>query len=97
MRLPIGLTDTSGFLSLGFAGLLLSILVVAFLSRPYVFCQYLRTMTGITLHPPEVRRTFRAQGKEGVRALFLDLIVREDLKAGPLPIPEEGPSPESGG
>ena len=31
---------------------------------------------------------FRRGGKEGVRELFLDLIIREDLKGGPVSIPD---------
>lgn len=72
----------------GGAVLLLVLLVVSFRSRSYVFCQYLRTMTGIRLRPTEVRRAFKSGGREGVRELFLDLIIREDLKDGPVAIPE---------
>jgi hypothetical protein len=73
---------------LAFALLLLLILVVSFRSRAIVFCQYLKAMTGVELKPKEVRRIFRAEGQDGVRTLFLDLIIREDLKTGPLEIPE---------
>ena len=73
---------------LGGAVLLLVLLIVSFRSRSYVFCQYLRTMTGIVLKPSEVRRSFKSGGREGVRELFLDLIIREDLKHGPVAIPE---------
>lgn len=73
----------------GLLAVLLLILIIAFASRAYVFCQYLKTMTGIALKPREVRRIFRQRGKEGVRDWFLDLIIREDLKAGPIPIPEK--------
>lgn len=69
------------------AGVLLLILVVSFRSRATVFCQYLESMTGIKLSPSDVKRVFAAKGKDGVRELFLDLIIREDLKAGPLQIP----------
>jgi hypothetical protein len=72
----------------GGAVLLLFLLIVSFRSRSYVFCQYLRTMTGIRLRPAEVRRTFKVGGREGVREMFLDLIIREDLKDGPVAIPE---------
>ena len=72
----------------GAAVLLLLLLIVSFRSRSYVFCQYLKTMTGIALRPTEVRRAFKSGGREGVRELFLDLIIREDLKQGPLD-PEE--------
>ncbi|MGK2859290.1 MAG: hypothetical protein ACSLFQ_18980 [Thermoanaerobaculia bacterium] len=72
-----------------FAILLLLILIVSFRSRAVVFCQYLQAMTGIQLKPKEVKRVFAEKGKDGVRQLFLDLIIREDLKEGPLQIPEK--------
>lgn len=71
-----------------FAGVLLVILVISFRSRAVVFCQYLEAMTGIALKPADVRRVYREKGREGVRELFLDLIIREDLKEGPID-PEE--------
>ena len=74
-----------------FAGVLLLILVISFRSRAVVFCQYLQAMTGISLKPSDVRRVYREKGREGVRELFLDLIIREDLKEGPLD-PEESQS-----
>lgn len=70
------------------AGVLLLILIVSFRSRAVVFCQYLETMTGISLKPADVRRVYRERGRNGVRELFLDLIIREDLKEGPIDIPE---------
>ncbi|HYM62386.1 MAG TPA: hypothetical protein VEZ11_15995 [Thermoanaerobaculia bacterium] len=73
-----------------FAVVLLLILVISFRSRAVVFCQYLYAMTGIKLRPAEVRTVFRQRGRDGVRELFLDLIIREDLKHGPLAIPGEG-------
>ncbi len=73
---------------LGAAIVLLLLLIISFRSRSYVFCQYLKTMTGIKLKPKDVRGRFNAGGKGGVRELFLDLIIREDLKGGPTPIPE---------
>jgi hypothetical protein len=74
---------------LGGAALLLFLLIVSFRSRSVVFCQYLKAMTGIALKPSEVRRAFKNGGKEQVRELFLDLIIREDLKGGPVVIPED--------
>ena len=74
---------------LGGVVVLLFLLVVSFRSRAYVFCQYLKTMTGIALKPREVKNAFRRGSKEGVRDLFLDLIIREDLKGGPVKIPED--------
>jgi hypothetical protein len=74
---------------LAFAVILLLILIVSFRSRAVVFCQYLEAMTGIKLRPSQVARAFAKQGREGVREMFLDLIIREDLKQGPLEIPQE--------
>lgn len=71
-----------------FAGVLLLILIISFRSRAVVFCQYLERMTGIELKPSDVRRAYREKGKNGVRELFLDLIIREDLKQGPIEVPE---------
>ena len=81
--------DLVGYAPLAFAVLLLLILIVSFRSRATVFCQYLKTMTGIELKPDEVRRVYQIEGKDGVRSLFLDLLIREDLKTGPLQIPSE--------
>ncbi|MGH9316474.1 MAG: hypothetical protein ACRD1P_05135 [Thermoanaerobaculia bacterium] len=83
-----GLSTSAGWALLGAAIVLLLLLIISFRSRSYVFCQYLKTMTGISLKPSEVRGRFRTGGKGGVRELFLDLIIREDLKGGPTPIPE---------
>ena len=74
------------------AAVLLFILVVSIRSRAVVFCQYLRAMTGIELKPSDVRRVYRERGKDGVREFFLDLIIREDLKQGPIEIPTEEPA-----
>jgi hypothetical protein len=87
MWVAVSLVDVSGpvtALLAAFAVVLILILVVSFRSRAKVFCQYLFAMTGIELQPAEVRRVFRENGREGVRELFLDLIIREDLKRGPL-------------
>ena len=83
------LQNMTGLLPLVFAGILLLILIVSFRSRAVVFCQYLQTMTGIKLRPSDVRRVFREGGPNAVRTYFLDLIIREDLKQGPLTIPGE--------
>src|SRR5437868_9479579 len=72
---------------LAFALLLLVILVISFRSRAVVFCQYLETMTGIKLRPSDVRRVYGKGGADAVREYFLDLIIREDLKHGPIAIP----------
>lgn len=74
-----------------FAGILLLILIISFRSRAVVFCQYLEAMTGIGLKPADVRRVYSEKGKNGVREMFLDLIIREDLKEGPIVIPDEEP------
>ncbi len=76
------------WMPLTFATVLLLILVVSFRSRAVVFCQYLEAMTGIQLRPADVRRVFQEHGQNGVRELFLDLIIREDLKEGPI-VPDE--------
>ena len=73
---------------LGFVIILLFILIVSFWARARVFCQYLRLMTGIQLTPKEVRKVFKMRGKAGVRELFLDLLIREDLKDSPVITPE---------
>ena len=77
---------------IAFAIILLLILVVSFRSRAVVFCQYLEAMTGIKLEPAEVRRVYRERGADGVREFFLDLIIREDLKQGPLDPSEDAAS-----
>ncbi|MFN2443710.1 MAG: hypothetical protein ABR517_13610 [Thermoanaerobaculia bacterium] len=82
------LQGIGGVLLLAFAAILLLILIISFRSRAVVFCQYLEAMTGVRLRPAEVRRRFRASGKAGVREMFLDLMIREDLKDGPIEIPE---------
>lgn len=79
----------AGAMPLIFAGILLLILVISFRSRAVVFCQYLQAMTGIKLKPADVRRVFRERGRNGVREMFLDLIIREDLKQGPIDIPDQ--------
>lgn len=76
------------WMPLAFATVLLLILVISFRSRAVVFCQYLETMSGIRLEPSDVRRVFKQSGQNGVRELFLDLIIREDLKEGPI-VPDE--------
>jgi hypothetical protein len=72
-----------------FAGVLLAILVISFGARAVVFCQYLKQMTGIQLKPSDVKRAFKQNGQNGVREMFLDLIIREDLKQGPIEVPAQ--------
>lgn len=86
------LNSVTAAMPLVFAVVLLVILIISFRSRAVVFCQYLHAMTGVRLSPAEVRRVFKKQGRNGVRALFLDLIIREDLKEGPITIPGETPA-----
>ena len=81
------MTNVASALALAFALILLVILVISFRSRAVVFCQYLKAMTGIELKPSDVRRVFKMTGRSGVRELFLDLIIREDLKSGPIQVP----------
>ena len=83
------MSSLTTLMPVAFALILLIILIVSFRSRAVVFCQYLETMTGISLKPSDVRRVYRAKGRNGVRELFLDLIIREDLKEGPMEIPED--------
>jgi hypothetical protein len=83
------LNNLTAAMPLVFAVVLLVILIISFRSRAVVFCQYLQTMTGIRLKPSEVRHVFDKSGRNGVREMFLDLIIREDLKEGPMEIPGE--------
>ncbi|MCU1349336.1 MAG: hypothetical protein JWO56_2366 [Acidobacteria bacterium] len=82
------LSSLTAAMPLLFAGVLLLILIVSFRARAVVFCQYLETMTGIKLQPAEVRRVFKLRGRNGVREMFLDLLIREDLKEGPIVVPD---------
>jgi hypothetical protein len=75
-------------------GVLLALLIVSFLSRPRVFTQYLHAMTGIKLSARDVALVFKQRGKAGVRDMFLDLIIREDLKSGPRITPDSAPDLE---
>ncbi len=79
------------FVLLGFAASLLVLLVISFSSRARVFSQYLRLLTGIRISPAEVRRVHRESGRAGVRELFLDLLIREDLAEGGVASPEDEP------
>jgi len=83
------LQNMTGIMPIGFAAILLLILIISFRSRAVVFCQYLEAMTGIKLKPSDVRRVYREKGRNGVREMFLDLIIREDLREGPIEIPDE--------
>lgn len=86
----------TGLVLLAFAGILFLILVISFRSRAIVFCQYLKAMTGVELKPSQVRSVFKARGKDGVREMFLDLIIKEDLRqTGPLQIPKDVRAPAS--
>jgi hypothetical protein len=76
------------------AGILLLLLVVSFLSRPRVFTQYLHAMTGIKLSARDVARVYKQRGKAGVRDMFLELIIQEDLKSGPRITPDSLPDTE---
>jgi len=86
------MNQLSTLMPIAFAVILLVILVISFRSRAVVFCQYLENMTGVALKPSDVRRVFNERGQEGVREMFLDLIIREDLKEGPIDIPDEQPA-----
>ncbi len=80
--------DTIDMILAAIAGGLLIILIISFRSRARVFCQYLRLMTGISLTPDQVQKVYSLRGKEGVRELFLDLMIREDLKDASTITPE---------
>jgi hypothetical protein len=85
----------TGLTLLAFAGILLVILVISFRSRAIVFCQYLKAMTGVALKPKQVRAVFKDRGQDGVREMFLDLIIKEDLRqTGPLQIPTDLKAPK---
>jgi hypothetical protein len=87
----------TGMTLLAFAGILLFILVISFRSRAIVFCQYLKAMTGVELKPKQVSAVFKDRGQDGVREMFLDLIIKEDLRqTGPLQIPKDLPAPKPG-
>ena len=87
------LNSVASWMPLVFAVVLLVILIVSFRSRAVVFCQYLEAMTGVDLKPSDVKREFARGGRNAVREMFLDLMIREDLKEGPMEIP--GGSEES--
>lgn len=70
---------------------LLLLLVTSLVSRPRVFTQYLLHMTGIKLAPRDVARVFKQRGRPGVREMFLELIIREDLRDGPRITPDTPP------
>ena len=89
MKSLFEMTSPASWAMLSVALALLVLLVISFRSRAYVFCQYLKTMAGIGLRPRDVKAAYKKGGKEGVRELFLDLIIREDLKSGPIPIPDD--------
>lgn len=75
-------------------GILLLLLVVSLLSRPRVFTQYLEAMTGIRLSARDVARVYKQRGKAGVRDMFLELIIQEDLRSGPRITPDSKPDLE---
>ncbi len=75
-------------------GALLLVLIVSVLSRPRIFTQYLEHMTGIKLSSKDVAHVFRTRGKAGVRDMFLELIIREDLRDGPTITPDTPPDRE---
>ncbi len=83
--------ETLEMMLAGIATSLLLILIVSFRSRARVFCQYLRYMTGLQLTPGEVKKVFHLRGKAGVRDLFLELLIREDLESAPPVTPETPP------
>jgi hypothetical protein len=79
---------------LGVSSGLVLLLVVAMLMRPRVFTQYLAHMTGIKLSARDVATVYKTRGKAGVRDMFLELIIREDLRDGPRITPDTPPDRE---
>lgn len=75
-------------------GALLLVLVLSIMMRPRIFTQYLEHMTGIQLSPRDVARVFKTRGKAGVRDMFLELIIMEDLRDGPKITPDTPPDRE---
>jgi len=78
-------------LFLAATGTLVLVLIASILMRPRIFTQYLRHMTGIQLSPRDVATVFKTRGRPGVRDMFLELIIREDLKDGPTITPDTPP------
>ncbi len=70
---------TVKLLAAGGIVILLTLLVISFVSRARVFCQYLAHMTGIELKPVTVRRIYRQNGRGGVRDMLISLLIQEDL------------------
>ena len=90
MNLPEVLRFSPALVSaLWIVGVLAFILVLSFLMRARVFCQYLHRMTGIELSPREVKDAFARRGRDGVRELLLDRTIRADLEENPPLIPPE--------
>ncbi|KDA53633.1 MAG: hypothetical protein ACOY7U_08730 [Acidobacteriota bacterium] len=79
---------------LAIAATLAVVLVAIMLLRPRIFTSYLKHMTGIDLSPKDVARVYKKRGKAGVRELFLDLIIREDARSGPVITPDSPPDRE---
>ncbi len=73
---------------------LVVVLLLVMWLRPRIFTSYLRHMTGISLSPREVAAVYARRGKAGVRELFLDLIIREDARSGPVITPDSPPDRE---
>lgn len=72
-------SDSVQLVAVAAIGILLALLVISFLSRARVFCQYLKHMTGIELKPATVRRVYRQNGRGGVRDMLISLLIQEDL------------------
>lgn len=76
------------------AATLAVVLVAIMVLRPRIFTSYLKHMTGIELSPKDVARVYKKRGKAGVRELFMDLIIREDARSGPVITPDTPPDRE---
>lgn len=89
----IDLSPEATTLLLTTVGVLIVLLIVSFQSRARVFTQYLLHMTGIRLSSRDVARVYRERGQGGVRDMFLELIIREDLRDGPRITPDTPADP----
>lgn len=89
----IDLSPEATTLLLTTVGVLIVLLIVSFQSRARVFTQYLQHMTGIRLSSRDVARVYRERGQGGVRDMFLELIIREDLRDGPRITPDTPADP----
>lgn len=72
------------------------VLVISFVSRARVFCQYLHHMTGIELKPKKVQEMYNKGGRGGVRDMLIDLLIRQDLADDDRPPVTPDSKPDTG-